>query len=184
MPNNHGSSNKEFAGRRRLHRLRQVVQIFTLILFLFLLVGTRKGITTILPHDLFFRLDPLLGITSILASRAFIISMMLGTLTIALTIIVGRAWCGWLCPLGTILDWTPTFRIKSSKMRIQSHWLMAKYILLFIIVFTAIFGSLSLIIFNPITILSRTVTSVIIPGFSFLITLVEISLYRIISAFD
>lgn len=179
MSNKRDSSEKELGRRKKLHQLRQIVQIFTLILFLYLLVGTRKEIITVLPHDLFFRLDPLLGITSILASRVFIVSMMLGVFTIALTIIAGRAWCGWLCPLGTILDWTPTFRIKSSKMKIQSHWLMAKYILLFIIVFTAIFGSLALIIFDPITILSRIVTSVIIPGFSFLITLVEISLYRI-----
>lgn len=170
MSNKRDSSEKEFARRKRLHQLRQIVQIFTLILFLYLLVGTRKEITTILPHDLFFRLDPLLGITSILASRVFIVSMILGVFTIALTLIAGRVWCGWLCPLGTILDWTPIFSIKSSKMRIQSHWLMAKYILLFIIVFTAIFGSLSLLIFDPITILSRTVTSVIIPGLSSLIT--------------
>jgi polyferredoxin len=177
--NKHDSSNKELVRRKRLHQLRKVVQILALILFLYLLVGTRKEITTVLPHDLFFRLDPLLGIISILASRIFIVSMMLGVFTIVLTIIAGRAWCGWLCPLGTILDWTPTFTRKSSKMRIQSDWLMAKYILLFIIVFTAIFGSLSLIIFDPITILSRTVTSVIIPGLSSLITFVEISFYRI-----
>ncbi|WP_455278534.1 4Fe-4S binding protein [[Eubacterium] cellulosolvens] len=179
MPNKHDSSNKELAGRKRLHQLRQAVQILALILFLFLLVGTQKERTSILLHDLFFRLDPLLGITSVLAGRAFIISMMLGTLTIALTIIAGRVWCGWLCPLGTILDWIPTFKLKSSKMRIQSSWLIAKYILLFIIVFAAIFGSLSFLILDPITILSRTITSVVIPGLSSLVIFVEFSLYRI-----
>ncbi|WP_455368296.1 4Fe-4S dicluster domain-containing protein [[Eubacterium] cellulosolvens] len=190
MLNKQDSSNKELKRKKRLNQLRQVVQILTLILFLYLLVGTRKEITTVLPYDIFFRLDPLLGITSILASQVFIVSMMLGVFTIVLTIIAGRVWCGWLCPLGTILDWTPIFSIKSGEMRIQSYWLMVKYILLFMIVFTAIFSSLSLIIFDPITILSRTVTSVIIPGLSSLITFVEISLFRIesfqpsISQFD
>jgi polyferredoxin len=154
LSNKRDSSKKELGRKKRLHQLRQIVQFFTLILFLYLLVG-------------------------ILASRVFIVSMMLGVFTIVLTIIAGRAWCGWLCPLGTILDWTKIFSIKSSKIKIQPYWLMTKYVLLLIIVFTAIFGSLYLIIFDPITILSRTVTSVIIPGLSSLITSVEMSLYQI-----
>ena len=179
MSNKPVSCAKELVRKKRLYHLRKVLQIFTLILFLYLLVGTRKEITTFLPHDLFFRLDPLLGITSILASRELILSMILGIFTVVLTIFAGRAWCGWLCPLGTILDWKPMFSIKISKVRIQSHWLMVKYIILCIIFFISFFGSLSLLILDPITIFSRTVTNVLIPGFISLVTFIEFSLYQI-----
>ncbi|MFC1893118.1 hypothetical protein ACFLYR_03665 [Chloroflexota bacterium] len=48
-------------------RLRQAVQILALLLFLYLMLGTRQDGTTILPHDLFFRLDPLAGIAAMVA---------------------------------------------------------------------------------------------------------------------
>jgi polyferredoxin len=178
LSNKCDSSEKELERAKRLPQIRQVAQVITLFLFLYLLVGTRKEIITILPPDLFFRINPLLGITSILASQVLIVSMILEVFMIGLTVITGRTWCGWICPLGTILDFVSRFRI-NTKIKIQSYWVLTKYVLLFIIIFTAIFGSLSLIIFDPITIFSRTVTSVIIPGLSFLITLIEFSLYRI-----
>ena len=142
MSNKRDSSERELERAKRLPQLRQVVQVLTLFLFLYLLVGTRKEITTILPPDLFFRINPLLGITSILASQVLIVSMILGVFMIGLTVITGRSWCGWLCPLGTMLDFTSIFRIKT-KIRIKSYWSLTKYVLLFIIIFTAIFGNLS-----------------------------------------
>jgi hypothetical protein len=50
-------------------RLRQAVQILALLLFLYLLLGTARGGTTFLPHNLFLRLDPLAGISAMLAGR-------------------------------------------------------------------------------------------------------------------
>ena len=36
----------------------------------------------------------------------------------ALTLVVGRAWCGWICPLGTLLDLLP-----ASRQRTDRRWL-------------------------------------------------------------
>ena len=43
-------------------------------------------------------------LTQLLASRVFLLASSLALLTVLLTLVFGRAWCGWLCPLGTLLD--------------------------------------------------------------------------------
>ncbi|MHC4422083.1 MAG: 4Fe-4S binding protein [Planctomycetota bacterium] len=53
-----------------------------------------------------FRLDPLLALAAMLAARAFIAAMLLSLITVALTLMFGRAFCGWICPLGTLLHWS------------------------------------------------------------------------------
>jgi polyferredoxin len=53
-----------------------------------------------------FRLDPLLALAAMLAARAFIAAMLLSLVTVAFTLMFGRAFCGWICPLGTLLDGT------------------------------------------------------------------------------
>ena len=81
-----------------------------MILFSTLLILTVQGITGRLPYDLFFHLDPLNGIVSMIAGRTFIVPMLLGLVTIISAVVIGRAWCGWVCPLGTVFDWIPSRR--------------------------------------------------------------------------
>ena len=89
---------------RRLHLLRQVSQYISLALFLGLFVATVRDVSPLLPHDLYFRLDPLVAIATLLASRTLRVELALAALTLLLALLAGRAWCGWLCPLGTVLD--------------------------------------------------------------------------------
>ncbi|MFC1989393.1 4Fe-4S binding protein [Chloroflexota bacterium] len=142
---------------------RRTVQTLFLLAFLYLLVSTVQGATGRLPNDLFFFLDPLTGITSMLASRSWIAPMALGAITLVLAVAAGRAWCGWVCPLGTILDWTPSHH-NSENPAISPRWSQTKYLLLFVVIIGAILGSLTLMILDPITLLFRTLASVILPG--------------------
>ncbi|MFP4144218.1 MAG: 4Fe-4S binding protein [Phycisphaeraceae bacterium] len=52
-----------------------------------------------------FRIDPLVAASAMLAARAFIATLLVSLIVLALTALVGRAFCGWVCPLGTLLDW-------------------------------------------------------------------------------
>ncbi len=112
---------------RRWRWIRLSVQILVLALFLYLLVGNRVGAAS-LPGDLFFHFDPLTGLASMLASRSFMAPMLLGFLTIGLTLAVGRAWCSWICPLGTLLDWTSLRRRFRNPPGHPSHWRQVKYL--------------------------------------------------------
>ena len=57
-----------------------------------------------LPTDLFIRLDPLAGLSSGLAGRMIPDRFAPALILVVATLLLGRVWCGWLCPLGTVLD--------------------------------------------------------------------------------
>ena len=158
-------------------RLRQAVQVLALLLFLYLLLGTRQGGETFLAHDLFFRLDPLAGIAAMLSGRGWIAGLALGGIVLLLTLAVGRVWCGWLCPLGTLLDWTPARRARRGKLDVRSRWRQAKYFLLLAVLCGAAFGTLTLLVLDPITLLFRALGSALLPALSALVTAVETWLY-------
>jgi polyferredoxin len=139
------------------------------------------------------RLDPLSGLSQLLASHTFLAGSALALLTIILTLFFGRAWCGWLCPLGTTLDLFPSRR-KSKKTLSQNQpgnvWRSVKYGLLLSILIAALFGNLTLLIFDPLTILLRTLSASIWPAIDRIVTLSETTLYRlpflsnVVSTFD
>ena len=165
-------------GSRRWRRARQVVQVLALLLFFYLLLGTRQAGTTALPHDIFFRLDPLVGISTMLASRQWVPALAVGGVTLLLTLVLGRFWCGWLCPLGTILDWTPARRPHRRRSDTAGHWKYVKYLVLSITLLSAALGSLTILVLDPITLLFRTVSNALLPAFSTVVTTVEGWLYR------
>ena len=163
--------------RRKWRWTRLSVQILLLVLFLYLLIGSRVGADTFLPSDLFFHLNPLTGLSAMLAEKRFIVPMLLGLLTIGLTLVLGRAWCSWICPLGTLLDWTSLRRFRNAPGRL-SHWRHVKYLTLAAVLLGALLGTLSLLVLDPVTILFRTLTSGLIPGMNWLVTRAETYLYR------
>ena len=55
-------------------------------------------------ENLLFRLDPLAGAAAMLAARQFIAAFWPAAVIVALTLLFGRFFCGWICPLGTFLD--------------------------------------------------------------------------------
>lgn len=160
-------------------RIRQAVQILALLLFLYLVLGTRQGLPTFLPHDLFFRLDPLAGIAAMLAGRRWIAALALGLVTLALTVLLGRVWCGWLCPMGTLLDWTRLRKPRANDAELPGVWRQVKHFLLFAILFAALMGNLTLLVLDPITLLFRTTTAAVLPAANALITAAEHALYNI-----
>ena len=55
-------------------------------------------------ENVFFRLDPLVGAAAMLAGRQFMAVFWPAAIVVALTLVFGRFFCGWVCPLGTLLD--------------------------------------------------------------------------------
>ena len=86
--------------KRTVHWLRRALQWAMFLLFFWLLLSTVQGVSG-LPQDLFFRLDPLLGISAMLAGRIWIPALALGGLILLSVLVFGRAWCGWICLLYT-----------------------------------------------------------------------------------
>ena len=112
-----------------LRRLRPWVQALAFILFIVVFVAA--GRVSFLPADLFFRLDPLAALAEMLASRDPVPAMLGGGLVVlVLTVVAGRVWCGWLCPLGTVLDWVPAHKPAPKEADLDHRWRQVKYFLL------------------------------------------------------
>ena len=150
-----------------------------LLLFLYLLFETRQQLNSTIPHDLFFRLNPLAAISAMLASRSWMLPMALAGITLLLTLAVGRAWCGWLCPLGTVLDWVPSRRPNRNRLDISTYWRQGKNLILFIILLAAAAGNLTLLFLDPITILFRTLASTAVPMANWAVSLAQEWLYQL-----
>ena len=161
----------------RWRTARQLTQIASVIFFFALAFFTYRGAESLIPLDLYLRVNPLVAFAAMIASRTAIATLLLAGIALVLGFVFGRAWCGWLCPLGAMLDWISPRTM--GRIELHKTWRGIKYILLFIIFFAALLGNLSLLILDPITILNRTFGSVFLPAFNVIIVAVETVLYPI-----
>ncbi|NTU72124.1 MAG: 4Fe-4S binding protein [Coriobacteriia bacterium] len=134
-------------------RVRRVVQLLLLLAFAGLTVSALEFGEAWLPSSLFSRLDPLVGLAATLASRAFIMFWAASLLTVLFTIAFGRAWCGWICPLGTVLDVMPA--PERFRRKLSPRWSIGKFATLAFVLVAALFGNLGPMILDPITIVMR-----------------------------
>lgn len=157
-----------------MRRVRQLVQWLLLALFVFLFVQmrasgvrTRWGGGSPIPVNLFSLSDPLLALCAMVTARKLIPAFVFALGTVVLTLVVGRVWCGWICPVGTVLDLYGPRGRRGMPLKLRQ----VKYYILFTVLFLAILGSMAFMYFDPITILIRGVTSVISPALSLVVAL-------------
>jgi polyferredoxin len=167
---------KTTAHPSRLPRLRRISQIFFLALFLLLLVKTELqqpqggGARLPYPVSLFLQLDPLAALTNALATRALYRGLLWSLSILVPTFILGRFFCGWICPLGTLNHWVSSWRSDSKRgaRLIDSSrykkWQATKYYLLIVLLVSAIFGGTLLEVLDPIPFLVRSIGLSILPA--------------------
>ncbi len=167
-------------GPRFVRITRRVVQILALLLFLYLFVAATFMSPMPGLADLFYRLDPLVALTAMLAGRAFISGLAIAGITLLLTAIFGRVWCGWLCPMGTTLDLvTPGGRARRALPRPPGErWRAIKYALLVFLLASALFGSQSFLFLDPITLMTRTLANAVWPALRSAVYAAEAFLYQ------
>ncbi len=146
-----------------LRRARQVSQVLFFLAALALLFSALPGRPAFPFADLFFRFNPLSGLLSMLATRAWIPRLGLGLVTLALTLLLGRVWCGWICPMGTLIDWLRLPGARARQARLSPRWRAAKYLLLTASLVLALLGSLGLLWLDPIALFTRSFSAVFLP---------------------
>ncbi|MEI6449443.1 MAG: 4Fe-4S binding protein, partial [Actinomycetes bacterium] len=164
---------REAGGWKAARWVRRAVQIAVLVFFIYLLFAALQR-RAAFPHaDFFFRLDPLAAFGTMLAARQWLPHLALALVTVGTALVLGRVWCGWICPLGTLLGW---FRFRAARRlapRLPPRLRSVKYVLLGVIVVMAALGSLTLLVLDPIALLTRTFTTSLIPGFDYVVGAVE-----------
>ncbi len=176
----------EKKGKKRLGRpagpwvtARKIVQYLALAAFILLFIWTQRDGWPGSVVDIPVRLDPLLMLAHLLASRTLLAGSALALIVVLLTLVFGRAWCGWICPLGTTLDLFPLNRWRGKRSAPAEGWRGVKYALLIAILIAALFGNLTLLFFDPLTIWFRTMTVSVWPGADQAVTAGESLLYQV-----
>lgn len=159
--------------------VRKVVQYASLLVFLALFVASRRGGWLPGLVNVPMRLDPLVVLANLLSSRIFLAGSSLALLTILLTLVFGRAWCGWLCPMGTVLDLFSLKHWRRDRPAPGETWRVVKYGLMITILVAALMGNLALLALDPLTLLFRTLTTSLWPALERLLTWSETLLYDV-----
>jgi len=150
---------------------RRISQILFLLFFLYLFFQAAFPYERWIPSDLFLRSSPLVAIATFLTTKQFISTLFIALIILALSIALGRYFCGWICPLGTTIDFgdwlSRKFRKnKQNPIRRLRSW---KFSILIVVLIAALFSVQLIWFFDPIVIMTRTVTTAIYPLFAFLL---------------
>ena len=90
--------------KRAIPYLRRTIQVLSFCFLLFLVLKTAFPLESKIPVDLYLRLDPFIGIITILTKKDVILRMLPAFGVLLLVMIFGNFFCGWFCPMGTTID--------------------------------------------------------------------------------
>jgi MauM/NapG family ferredoxin protein len=148
---------------------RLLVQLCSLLLFFFLFIKTDYSGSDTIEYavNILFRIDPLLAFCTMLAARTFIALMVPALVLVVLSLFFGRFFCGWLCPMGGLLDfWRFAWRIKTTRK--ETKYPRVPRILLLFLLVCALFGLPFVGYFDPFSILVRGLVQAVYPAIRFI----------------
>lgn len=87
----------------------------------------------VLPVDSFLAIDPLVALSTALAARTWVWSLTAAGVILAVCLLVPRGFCGYLCPLGTLIDlfdWGIGRRVTRFRVAEVGWWRHLRYVVL------------------------------------------------------
>ncbi|MFQ6082653.1 MAG: 4Fe-4S binding protein [Candidatus Aminicenantia bacterium] len=157
-----------------IQTLRQIGQTLFFLLFLYLFLKTQfPNGDYIGPVEIIFHFDPLLAITTFLSSHKFFLPFLFSLITIGVTLFLGRVFCGWICPLGTINHFFSFLFIKSklsTPAQNSPKRLAWKYYLLIFILISSVFSLDLAGVFDPLSLTFRSFTISVFPASNYLLS--------------
>lgn len=151
--------------RLKLVPLRRAVQIGSFSLLVYIIWNTTFPLNNFLNPAFYFYIDPLAMFITAIAERVLLTGLVFASAMIILSLILGRFFCGWICPLGAVIDFagavqhriTSMFKnLKNAGSSFISRLRYLKYGILLLIGILAIAGLQTAWILDPITIFVRT----------------------------
>jgi polyferredoxin len=152
-----------------LQNIRRIYSVFFFLLFLFLLGITdfrnMKGYEV----SFFLEMDPLVSLTSFLTSWTVYKGLTLSLIIIVATLLFGRFFCSWICPMGILNQWVSNLfnkrrPVDDYRMNAYYRIYQLKYYILTLLIVLALFGSLQIGLFDPIVLITRSFVISIYPA--------------------
>ncbi|OGW41617.1 MAG: (4Fe-4S)-binding protein [Nitrospirae bacterium GWD2_57_9] len=164
----------------KVQNVRRAVQAAFLLLFLFLFIQTEsKGSDELgYPVRLFLDFDPLILVTTLLSAHAVAKAFALSLVTIMITVVLGRVFCGWVCPLGTLNNLVGSIRPRRPAVT-YAPWYRVKYYLLIGTLASALFSLQPAGIMDPLSLLIRSFSVSVYPLFNYTVRSVFDTIFRI-----
>jgi len=150
-----------------MRKLRIVSQILFFAAFIISYLLNAYPVAYSFDSEWFLRLNPLTGILTLLASRTAVLPLLYFSVgMIIITLVFGRVFCGFICPLGALIDFGDHYifgKMRSPKRRPPLYLQRLKYVLLILIGVCAVFGAIFPLFMDPLSILTRVMTIVAYP---------------------
>ena len=145
-------------------RIRILYQAFFLVLFLWLLGRLAAGDARDLPTSAFHHADPLAAIGVVFAAGTLPGALIWALVLVGLTLLLGRVFCGWICPLGTLQQlssWLLSPRSRRENLQVNRYrrWYALKTYILAALLAAALAGSLQAGLFDPLSLAARGLAS-------------------------
>ncbi|MDD5562619.1 MAG: 4Fe-4S binding protein [Thermoanaerobaculaceae bacterium] len=145
-------------------RIRVLYQAFFLLLFVWLLDRLAAGDPRAFPFTAFHHADPLTAAGTALAAGTIPGALVWSAALIALTLVLGRAFCGWICPLGTLQQlasflFSGRSRRESLNVNRYRRWYALKYYILAALLVGALAGTLQTGLLDPLSLAARGLAS-------------------------
>jgi len=164
---------------RNLRRLSQII-FFAVFFWLILKTNFSPDFQTTATTDIMppypaavaFQIDPLTALGTFISSGTFYKGLLWSLVVLIPTIFIGRFFCGWVCPLGTLNHWISEIHLgklgRRNKSKIESNrykkYQRIKYYLLLILIAAALVGPLQIGLLDPLSFLARSLGTVVLPA--------------------
>ncbi|MHC4942622.1 MAG: 4Fe-4S binding protein [Planctomycetota bacterium] len=163
---------------KTMQNLRRICQTLFLLFFLWLLINTfyhglvQEGeeVLESLPYpvSLFLHIDPLALLSTLLATGTIYTDLLWALVVIVPTLFLGRVFCGWVCPFGTIHNLFSRRAKTPRKLRFARNspgkHQAVKYGVLIFVLGSALAGTLFAGILDPLCFLIRSLGLSILPA--------------------
>ncbi|NTV52480.1 MAG: 4Fe-4S binding protein [Candidatus Firestonebacteria bacterium] len=140
-----------------LIRWRQAAQTVFFLIWVYIIWTTKYPLKGFVHPAVLFQLDPLLMSLTAIAERVWLSGWFWALLTLVVTLVWGRVFCGWFCPLGTVMDGVAAlvYRFRRKQEKAPGWAQRIKYMLLGLLAALGLAGWQWAWMFDPLTIFVR-----------------------------
>ena len=156
--------------------MRTYLQALSFLIFTTLFVFANYKLPEWLPADVYLRLDPLLGLSAVLTGKEIISRALWSLIVIGATLVMGRFFCAYVCPMGATIDFLDFLSIRKKtrpELKGEANWRKAKFFLLILFLSSALAGLSLAYLMDPLPLLTRFFTFFLYP---LVITLINLLL--------